>query len=77
MKILTVLSLFVPTSQLPEIMLVFSVCLIAGTGSVLFCRRIYATADSDWAFLGTRRMPMGLPIGMAGLTSLLMICLPI
>lgn len=63
-KIMTALALFVPVSALAETALVFSATLFLGTVLVLVARRIFPSSES-WAFLNTKRMPMGLPIGLA------------
>lgn len=72
-KILTALSLFVPVALLPHVLLVFSVALVAGTAAIVFSRKLAGTPESEWAFLRSRKMPMGLPIGLAGLGSLMML----
>jgi len=65
-KIMTVLALFVPLAALPEIALLFSATLLTGIALVVLARR-YVQPRADWAFLGTRRMPMGVCIGLGAL----------
>lgn len=72
-KVLPALVLFVPLAFLPQVMIVFSVMLILGTLAVIGLRRVLGAREaSDWAFLRTKRMPMGLPIGLAGLVTLVL-----
>ena len=68
-KILTALTLFIPFSNLPAMMLSFSGAMILATLAVLIARRLRSGDDSGWAFLQTKKMPMGLPIGATGLAS--------
>lgn len=70
-KILAAIALFIPLSNASEIMLTFSVTLIAGTVFVLVWRKYFPTTQSDWAFRKTGKMPMGLPIGLAGCIAVL------
>lgn len=62
-KIMTALALFVPIGALAEIALLFSATLIFGTVFVILARK-FLPAKPNWAFLNTKRMPMGLCIGL-------------
>ncbi|MGI9355478.1 MAG: A24 family peptidase [Rhizobiaceae bacterium] len=66
-KILTALSLFVPLTYASEVLLVFSGTLIGGTSLVVLARRVTSDTSSDWAYLNSSKLPMGVPIGLAGL----------
>lgn len=68
-KILAALALFVPLEHAAGVLLVFSGTLIVGTIAVLLLRNIKPMRESNWAFLNTSQMPMGLPIGLAGIIS--------
>ncbi len=72
-KVLTAGVLLVPVAHLSEVMLVFAATLLTGTLLVLAARKMVAHPENSWAFLGSARMPMGLPIGAAGILSLLLI----
>ena len=66
-KILACLTLFVPLSHASEIMLGFSAGLMGCTLLIVLARKVLRSDGSDWAFLKTAKMPMGVPIGMSGI----------
>lgn len=66
-KILSALALFIPFEYVSAFMLVFAATLVFGTCAVLLCRHLANSEQTRWAFLKTAQMPMGLPIGLAGI----------
>ena len=66
-KILACLALFVPLSQAAEIVLGFSAGLMGCTLLIVLARKALRFNGSDWAFLNTGKMPMGVPIGLSGI----------
>jgi len=66
-KVLAALALFVPLGHLPLVMVTFSVCLFLGVAFVLCSRKLVNNPERKWAFLSTKRFPLGLPIGLCGL----------
>lgn len=69
-KVLPGLALFVPLSALPAVMLTFAVALLVSIAAILLARRVAARPDHDWAVLREPDLPMGIPIGLAGLVLL-------
>lgn len=70
-KILSALALFIPLDQIGALMLLFSATLIVGVCSIVFCRHLLHPEHTQWEFLKTRQLPMGLPIGSAGIIAIL------
>lgn len=66
-KLLTALAIFVPINQIAAISLTFSGALVAGILFVLVARHLQGGKPSNWAFLTSNKLPMGLSIGLAGL----------
>jgi len=64
-KILSALCLFVPLSYAPEVLLVFGGTLIGGTAIIMLMRRATSGVSSEWAYLKSSKLPMGVPIGLA------------
>lgn len=69
-KMLPALALFVPVAALPSVLFAFSAALLLSIGAILLARRRFASPDHGWAVLRSTALPMGLPIGLAGLVSL-------
>ena len=65
-KILTALSLFIPLSALNAILLMFSLALVISTSLIVLGRRLVTTPDSEWVFLRSEKLPMGVAIGLTG-----------
>lgn len=66
-KLLSALALFVPIPLLAHTFLAFSAALVLAIALVLTARALWRGTNSRWQFLTTRKLPMGLAIGMAGL----------
>lgn len=70
-KILPALALFVPLGFLPQTLLIFAAALIICTLFVMALRRLVKpSAATQWRFMASHKMPMGLPIGLSGLVVL-------
>ena len=69
-KILPALSLFVPVSQIAEVLLLFAAVLFISICGVVVLRRTVGGPDRAWAVLRQPRFPMGLPIGLTGLIAI-------
>lgn len=66
-KILTALALYVPIEHLSLTLFGFSVALFTGTLLILVVRRAWRGHRDGWAFLNSKKIPMGFSIGLAGL----------
>lgn len=69
-KVLPALALFVPPARLPDVMLLFAVCLIGSIILILSARRLFPSVAEGWAVLHSRKLPMGAAIGATGLAVL-------
>lgn len=68
-KLMAALTLLIPTAALPVFGLLFSACIVLGVILLVALRAMSDAQSTRWLSLrDRRRFPLGLSIGMAGLT---------
>lgn len=66
-KVLPALGLFIPLAGLPQVMILFALCLLASIGFIVGLRKIVDSETAGWAAFKTQKLPMGVAIGLTGL----------
>ncbi len=70
-KVLPALALFAPVSALPEVLFGFGLISLLAIVAITLARTRYANPESDWAVWRSSKLPLGVPIGMAGCATIL------